>query len=75
MPSLSDMISSASRTASKLYSGSPMPIITTLVTRRLPFRRFAIDPVIETITRDHDLPDDLARGQVAHQALRAGVAE
>ena len=36
MPSLSETISSASRTASKLYSGSPMPIITTLVTRRLP---------------------------------------
>ena len=34
MPSPSATISSASRTASKLYSGSPMPIITMLVTRR-----------------------------------------
>ena len=36
MPSPSATISSASRTASKLYSGSPMPIITILVMQRSP---------------------------------------
>ena len=36
IPSPSATISRASRTASKLYSGSPMPIITTLVTKRPP---------------------------------------
>ena len=36
MPSPSDMIRMASRTASKLYSGSPMPIMTILVTQRSP---------------------------------------
>ena len=52
-----------------------MPIITTLVTRRLPSRRLAVGPVIEAIARHHDLADDLAGGEVAHQPLRAGVAE
>ena len=32
-------------------------------------------PIAQTIPRDHDLPDDLPRGQIAHQALGAGVAE
>ena len=36
IPSPSATISSASRTASKLYSGSPIPIITTLETSRPP---------------------------------------
>ena len=52
-----------------------MPIITTLVTRRLPVGRFAVGPVVEAIARHHDLADDLARGEVAHQPLRAGVTE
>ena len=38
-------------------------------------RRFAVGPVIEAIARHHDLADDLARGEVAHQPLGAGVAE
>ena len=32
-------------------------------------------PVAETVARDHDLADDLAGREVAHQPLRAGVAE
>src|SRR5262245_6440404 len=32
-------------------------------------------PVAETVARDHDLADDLAGGEIAHQALRAGMAE
>ena len=35
----------------------------------------AARPVAEPVARDHHLPDDLAGGEVAHQALRAGVAE
>jgi len=56
MPSLSaTIVKSASRTASKLYRGSPMPIITTLVTRRLPVGCLAVGPVVEAIARHHDL--------------------
>src|SRR5262249_9549212 len=40
-----------------------------------PALALAVGPVIETIPRHHHLADDLARGEVAHQALRAGVAE
>ena len=36
IPSLSEMMSSASATASRLYSGSPMPMKTMLVRRRAP---------------------------------------
>jgi hypothetical protein len=32
-------------------------------------------PVIEAVARDHHLRDDFAGGEIAHQALRAGVAE
>ena len=32
-------------------------------------------PFAERVARHHDLPDDLGRAQIAHQALRAGMAE
>src|SRR5262249_26246011 len=32
-------------------------------------------PIVEAIARDHDLADDLAGREVAHEPLRAGVAE
>ena len=32
-------------------------------------------PLAERVARDHDLPDDFRRRQIAYQALRAGVAE
>ena len=35
----------------------------------------ALGPFAQRIAREHDLPDDLARCQVAHEAHRAGVAE
>ena len=38
-------------------------------------RGFAVGPVVEAVARHHDLADDFARGEVAHQPLRAGVAE
>ncbi len=53
-----------------------------LVTKRPPsvghdraLRRRAARPVAEPVARDHHLPDDLARREIAHEALRAGVAE
>ena len=44
-----------------------------LVTRRLPV--LAVGPVVEAVARHHHLADDLAGGEIAHQPLRAGVAE
>src|SRR4029077_17761763 len=38
-------------------------------------RRVAVGPVVEAIARHHDLADDLARGEVAHQPLRSGMTE
>ena len=32
-------------------------------------------PVAEPVARQHDLGDDFARGEIAHQTLRPGVAE
>ena len=37
--------------------------------------RARAEEVAEPVARHHDLPDDLAGRQVAHQPLRAGVAE
>jgi hypothetical protein len=37
-------------------------------------RRRAL-PIVEPVARQHDLADDLARRQVAHEALGAGMAE
>ena len=80
-PSPSDTISSASRTASRLYSGSPMPIMTMLVTQRSPV---GMTPSVGrvppgqspmTIARRHNLPGNFAGGEIAHQTLRAGVTE
>src|SRR6516162_5314904 len=49
-----------------------MPIITMLVTSRVPFSRSA-----QSLSRSrrHDLDDDLTRGEISHQPLCAGVAE
>ncbi len=59
-----------------------MPIITMLDTSRSPVGRqprprgpLDTEPVAEPVARHHDLADDLARRQVAHQPLRPGVAE
>ena len=59
-----------------------MPIMTMLVTKRppsvgtiAPSGARAARPVAEPVARDHHLPDDLAGREVAHEALRAGVAE
>ena len=57
-----------------------MPIITMLETKRSPSvgpGPFALGarPVAEPVARDHHLADDLAGREVAHQPLRAGVAE
>ena len=38
-------------------------------------RRLAIGPVVEAVARHHDLADDFTRREIAHQPLRAGVAE
>src|SRR5439155_10145657 len=38
-------------------------------------RRLATGPVVEAVARHHDLTDDFAGGEIAHQPLRAGVAE
>ncbi len=51
-----------------------MPIITMLVTRRLPGGR-SRRPIVQPVARHHDLADDLAGGEIAHQPLGAGVAE
>ena len=67
-----------SRTASKLYSGSPMPIMTTLETRRfspVAGRRRRALPIVQPVARQHDLADDLAWREIAHEALCAGMAE
>ncbi len=32
-------------------------------------------PIADPVARQHDLTDDLGRGQIAHQPLRAGMAE
>jgi hypothetical protein len=37
--------------------------------------RAGFRPFAQIVARHHDLADDLARGEVAHQLLRAGVAE
>ena len=37
--------------------------------------RRGIGPFAERVARQHDLPDDFGRGQVAHQLHRAGKAE
>ena len=51
-------------------------MLETLRPRRHPRAwRAPAEEVAEPVARDHDLADDLARGQVAHQPLRAGVAE
>ena len=56
-----------------------MPIMTTLETRRFsgsaPAGAGGTLPIVEPVARQHDLADDLARREIAHQALRAGVAE
>ena len=57
-----------------------MPISTTLVSlrsRRQPARIVGgrRRPFAKPVARHHDLADDLAGGQIAHQPLRAGVAE
>src|SRR3546814_2259756 len=38
-------------------------------------RHIAFRPFAERVAREQHLPDDLARGQVAHEPHRAGVAE
>ena len=59
-----------------------MPISTTLVilrspvgTRRAVLRRGRTRPVADAVARQQHLADDLRRLEVAHQSLRAGVAE
>ena len=49
-----------------------MPISTMLVSWRSSCGR---RPFAERVARHHHLADDLGRGEVAHQALRAGMAE
>ena len=34
-----------------------------------------VRPVADAVARQQDLPDDLLRGEVAHEPLRARVAE
>jgi len=75
MPSLSDAINSASRTASKLYSGSPHPHHHHVGDEAAAGRGLAVGPVVETVARPPSLADDLAGGEIAHQPLGAGVAE
>src|SRR5262245_9669787 len=41
----------------------------------IPARARGSQPITEAIARDHDLPDDLAGREVAHEPLRAGMAE
>src|SRR5262249_17505852 len=41
----------------------------------IPARARGPQPITEAIARDHDLPDDLAGREVAHEPLRAGMAE
>ena len=70
-------------TASKLASGSPMPISTTLVIGARPFStQGAVTPGTrahavgdERAVRVPELADDLGRGQVAVETLLAGRAE
>ena len=38
-------------------------------------RRGGAGPVAEPVAGERDLADDLARGQIAHETLRAGIAE
>src|SRR5262249_17009133 len=38
-------------------------------------RTLLAEPISQAIARDHDLANDLAGGEIAHEALRAGVAE
>jgi hypothetical protein len=53
-----------------------MPISTMLVEPRSSRLGFAGHrPFAQIVAREHDLADDLGRGQVAHQLLGAGVAE
>ena len=59
-----------------------MPIITMLETRRSPSvgspspsRALRAQQIAEPVARDHHLADDLAGREIAHQPLRAGVAE
>ena len=59
-----------------------MPIMTMLVTKRSPpvgrpgaVRALHAEAVAEPVARHHHLADDLAGREVAHQPLRAGVAE
>ena len=58
-----------------------MPIITMLVMQRSPVGitpsvgRVRAGPIAEAVARHHHLADDLAGREIAHQALRAGVAE
>ena len=58
-----------------------MPIITILVMQRSPAGHDAVGrpraarPVAQSVARHHHLADDLAGGEIAHQALGAGVAE
>ena len=40
-----------------------------------PFSALHAQEVAEPVARDHHLADDLAGGEIAHQPLRAGVAE
>jgi hypothetical protein len=67
----------ASRTFSKLYSGSPMPISTMLDKSRGPLAGAdaRLRPFVKIVARHHDLAHDFARREVAHQLLRAGMAE
>ena len=60
----------AATTLSKFASGSPMPIITTLV-----IGRSVAAAAAERAVREPQLPDDLGHGQVAVEALAAGRAE
>ena len=59
-----------------------MPIITMLETKRSPSvgrpgpcGALGAEEIAEPVARHHDLADDLARREIAHQPLRAGVAE
>ena len=38
-------------------------------------RALHTQPISQAVACDHDLADDLTRGEIAHEALRAGVAE
>jgi len=82
IPSPSAPIRSASRTASEIVERLAHAIIDDVgderspcVGKPSPLARSASQPITEAIARDHDLADDLAGREVAHEPLRAGVTE